>query len=79
LLTDHRVHVMLALGWDSFGEPEQSISHARQAITLARYDTVPSQIAAQLLLKNGMEEEAVELCPAVDITIEPELPLYYNY
>lgn len=64
LLSDHRIHVMLALGHDLFGDEERALDHARRAVSLAIYDEIPARVAARLLVKRGRLAEAAVACPA---------------
>ncbi len=82
LLKDLRIHVMLALAFDRFGDTERAIEHALEASGLAIYDETARRVAARLLIKAGRGDEAAALCPdAGDIAALPadEPPIYYDY
>lgn len=64
LLKDLRIHVMLALAYDHFGDGKRALEHALTARGMAIYDETAATVAARL----GGEPGAM-----------PELPLYYDY
>ena len=93
-LQDHRVHVMLALGFKAFRDGEKALEHALKAVDLAVYDKIPARVAARLLLSLGRPGEAARVlsnaltdrgvgpddAESVVAELPPDdLPLYYNY
>ncbi len=64
LISDHRTLVLMALGWEKFGDHDKAVSHAALAVSQSQYDDLPAQILDQL--SSGS---------APDIT----LPIYYDY
>jgi hypothetical protein len=82
LLKDLRIHVMLALAFEHFGDSKLAIEHALKASGLAIYDETARRVAARLLLKAGRGDEAVALYSDARNSIAPLVdasPIYYDY
>lgn len=82
LFMDLRIHVMLALAFERFGDTDRAIEHALEANRLAIYDETARRVALRLLIKAGRGDEAAALCPeAGDIATLPATvpPIYYDY
>ena len=93
-MKDHRLHLMLSLGYDAFGEKEKAIKHALEADSLTIYDKIPARVAARLLVSCGRLDKAVQILSKTFEKVivdkhnissilsdlpKDNIPLYYNY
>jgi len=94
LLTDHRINVLLALGYETLEQIDKAEFHAQKALEQAKYDPIPARVAARLFVRNQNTHAALQACqkiPGLETTTDEELktslatlpadtfPLYYNY
>jgi len=93
-INDHRIHIMLALAYEDFGDIEPSLWHAKTSIHMAHYDFIPTRVAVSIYCRLTNEQEAFALMKEVGVDsilkncsvgewLEGQpidvLPLYYNY
>ncbi len=93
-INDHRIHIMLSLAYESFGNNRLALWHANTSVHMTRYDTIPIRIATRMYCRIATEQEAFTLmmeagmdsmlgCCSVSAWLKDQpidlLPLYYNY
>jgi len=94
LSSDHRINVMIAIGYDAMNLIDKALLHAQKALSLAKYDPVPARVTARIFARGQSSKETLKACrkiPGLETLMEDEMmealsslpsdefPIYYNY